>query len=275
MLASSLVSPTQTAGTGNADEWLAGDSNTVAASTAAPSLGVARYRVVYSKGEPARFLGAKEVTTLFSRVCRRAGLPVAYSQGFHPAPRLSFGPALPVGMESEEEFVDIVLTQSLPPGELQQRLNAELALGFHVHAVDHLALDTPSVGSSVRAQVYTLPLASLPPEKRTPSFVAARLTAYREAPTFPMRKRTRHKETLLDAKEFVTRVVVTTRSTLTIETAMTEVGSIRPHEFIAALLGLSAEERKVLRLTKTQTRFHIDPAPYAPPAESGMQAGPN
>ena len=42
---------------------------------------------------------------MFARAIRRARLPIAYSQGFHPLPRFSFGPALPLGVESEEEFL--------------------------------------------------------------------------------------------------------------------------------------------------------------------------
>jgi len=96
----------QTPVSGNADEWLAGDPNTVAVSQGTERQAVTRLRLSYSKLDMARFLGAKEVATLFARSCRRARLPIAYSQGFHPLPRISFGPALPVGMESEEDFLD-------------------------------------------------------------------------------------------------------------------------------------------------------------------------
>ena len=80
---------------GNADEWLAGDPNTMAASQGGSQRAVARFRLRYSKLDMARFLGAKEVATLFARSCRRASLPIAYSQGFHPLPPDEFWPGSP------------------------------------------------------------------------------------------------------------------------------------------------------------------------------------
>src|SRR5262249_43626645 len=81
---------------GNAEDWLAGDPNTIAASRVEHRPAVARVRVCYSKLAEARFVGAKETATLFARATRRARLPVAYSQGVHPLPRLRFRPALPL-----------------------------------------------------------------------------------------------------------------------------------------------------------------------------------
>ena len=111
----------------------------------------------------ARFLGAKEVATLFARSCRRARLPLTYSQGFHPLPRISFGPALPVGMESEEEFLDILLNEEMPAKGLQQGLNAELPSGFHIHQAQQIGLDRPSVDVSIATQLYQVSLDTLPP----------------------------------------------------------------------------------------------------------------
>src|SRR5262249_13102112 len=59
-----------------------------------------RVRPRYRKVGPARFTGTRELSTTSLRAARRARLPVAFSRGHHPLPRLSFGPALPVGVSS-------------------------------------------------------------------------------------------------------------------------------------------------------------------------------
>ena len=243
---------------GNADEWLAGDPNTIAASQGKPQGAVMRFRLRYSKLDMARFLGAKEVATLFARSCRRACLPLAYSQGFHPLPRLSFGPALPVGMESKEEFLDILLHEVMPAKEVQQRLNAELPSGFQIQQVQQIDLDRPSIDVSIATQRYEVALDTLPLEKRDPSFVQERLGQFHHAQTFPIRKRTRHRERTLDAKQLIPAITLETPLTLSVDIAMTEVGTLKPHEFIGALLTLSPQEVKILRVTKTVTQFRSD-----------------
>src|SRR5262249_46749276 len=149
-------------GSGNAEDWLSGDPNTIAASGAEKRPAVARVRVSYSKLVEARFLGAKETATLFARATRRARLPIAYSQGFHPIPPLRFGPALPLGVESEEEFLDIELTEALPAAEVGSRLDAELPRGFTVSWAQTIELRDPSIDANIRSFHYIASLDSLP-----------------------------------------------------------------------------------------------------------------
>ncbi len=71
-------------------------------------------RLRFSKEGPARYLSGLELQSIWARVLRRAGMPVAYSRGFHPQPRLSFSPALPVGTESDAEFVEAEFSLPVP-----------------------------------------------------------------------------------------------------------------------------------------------------------------
>ena len=187
--------------------------------------------------------------------------PLAYSQGFHPLPRLSFGPALPVGMESEEEFLDILLYEEMSAKEVQQRLNAELPSGFQIQQVQQIDLNRPSIDVSIATQRYQVALDTLPPEKRDPRFVQERLGQFHQAQTFPIRKRTRHRERTLDAKQLVSALTLETPLTLSVDIAMTDVGTLKPHEFIGSLLTLSPQEVKILRVTKTVTQFRSDAFP--------------
>jgi hypothetical protein len=99
----------------------------------------------------------------------------------------------------------------------------------------------------------------LPLEKQAPAFLSERLTAFHAAATFPMRKHNRKGDKLVDAKQYMTHVALTTPHTLSLEVAMTNAGTLNPQEFLGVLLSLSAEESKVLRVTKVQTVFHSQP----------------
>ena len=66
-----------------------------------------KIRFAFSKTGDIRFLSHLELVNAVARALRRAGAPVRYSQGFHPLPKLSFSPPLPVGMESLDEYLDV------------------------------------------------------------------------------------------------------------------------------------------------------------------------
>jgi radical SAM-linked protein len=98
-----------------------------------------RYRVQYRRLGDSRFLGHLEVLQLVFRALRRARIPVLFSQGFNPSPRISFSPALPVGVESDVEYFDMDLSQPLSSSEdCAAALNAQLVLGLVVTEVTHV-----------------------------------------------------------------------------------------------------------------------------------------
>ncbi|MEJ5360016.1 MAG: TIGR03960 family B12-binding radical SAM protein [Desulfobacterales bacterium] len=90
-------------------------------------------QVFYSRTGPARFFGHLELVHIIHRALRRAGIPLVFSEGFHPKPRVAFDDPLPTGMESEEESFTVRLARELPPGEIVRRLNVELPEGLRAH----------------------------------------------------------------------------------------------------------------------------------------------
>jgi radical SAM-linked protein len=83
-------------------------------------------RIAYAKEGPARYLSGLEIQSLWGRSLRRAGLPVAYSQGFNPAPRISLGPALAVGTDSAREFLEAEFDLPVVAPELPKALAPHL-----------------------------------------------------------------------------------------------------------------------------------------------------
>ncbi len=83
----------------------------------------------FLKEGPAAFLGHLELVELFKRACRRAGIELAMSAGFHPQPKISFLTALPLGVPSRDEYVRLVTVRPLPARDLTARLAGELPRG--------------------------------------------------------------------------------------------------------------------------------------------------
>ncbi len=101
------------------------------------------YRLRFAKKDQARFYGQLEVSRMMERAVRRTGLPVAFSRGFHPHPKISFREALPVGMESEAEEAEIQLEEPLETREVQERLNRQLPAGLRLLEVKRATADGP------------------------------------------------------------------------------------------------------------------------------------
>jgi radical SAM-linked protein len=91
-----------------------------------------RVRIAYSKLGRAAFRGHLDLVRLLPRIFRRLDLPMFYSQGFHPKPDMTFGPALPLGVASHAEFVDVKLIET--PG-LDQEAIRERLLGASLESI--------------------------------------------------------------------------------------------------------------------------------------------
>ena len=82
-----------------------------------------KIRIALKKGEAIKYVGHLDFGRAIERALRRAKLPVAYSVGFNPHMRLSFGPALGVGIASEAEYVDVEMTESVDAKQFSQSLS--------------------------------------------------------------------------------------------------------------------------------------------------------
>jgi radical SAM-linked protein len=95
------------------------------------------YRIWHTKTAGSAFLSQLELQAMLDRALRRAGLPLSFSRGFHPLPLLSFGRALPVGVESLEEWFILTLREYVAPAELARRI-VTLPPGMDVLRVEEL-----------------------------------------------------------------------------------------------------------------------------------------
>jgi radical SAM-linked protein len=93
---------------------------------------VQRLRVRYAKRGRARFTSHRDFGRAFERALRRAGVPMAYTSGFSPHPRISYANAAPTGAASEAEYLEIGLAAPCHPGQIQAALDAALPPGLDI-----------------------------------------------------------------------------------------------------------------------------------------------
>lgn len=117
-----------------------------------PPAPVAQYLVIrYAKRGRMRFASHRDVARAVERGVRKAGLPIAYSAGFSPHPKISYAGAAPTGTASEAEYLEIGLTSACPAPEVRDRLDAALPDGIDVTEVLELA-DGPGGIAALRLE---------------------------------------------------------------------------------------------------------------------------
>jgi radical SAM-linked protein len=120
---------------------------------------VQRLRVRYAKRDRLRFTSHRDVARAFERAIRRAGLPIAYSAGFSPHPKLSYVGAAPTGAASEAEYLEIGLAEPREPAAVRDALDAALPPGIDVIDVrDAAASPSGSLADRVAASHWTIEL---------------------------------------------------------------------------------------------------------------------
>ena len=113
-----------------------------------------RYRITFTKDEAQRFTSHLDLHRAWGRLLRRAGLPLLYSQGFNPRPRIQLSTALPLGCTSEHELADIWLTEEIPCSEILERLQHSAPPGTRIIAVEQTALNEPALPRQIDAVSY-------------------------------------------------------------------------------------------------------------------------
>jgi len=113
-----------------------------------------RIRITFAKQGPLRYTGHLDLHKLWERAVRRAGLPLAYSQGFHPQPKMNIAAALPLGFSSLCEVLDMRLREEVPLEGLGERLQETLPAGIRVSNVERVDDSLPALQTQVASAEY-------------------------------------------------------------------------------------------------------------------------
>lgn len=101
-----------------------------------------RFRLRYAKRGRARFTSHRDFARAFERALRRAGVPMAFSSGFTPHPRISYANAVPTGVATEAEYLEIGVAERCAAARLREALNAALPDGLEVLELVEATADT-------------------------------------------------------------------------------------------------------------------------------------
>jgi radical SAM-linked protein len=241
---------------GNADEWLDASSEGLAppVKSSAPR---ARFRLTYSKLERARFIGHLELVDVFIRALRRAQIPVAYTQGHHPLPRLRFGPGLPLGVESLCETIDIDLVEALTADALRRRLEGCLPEGLTIVGIAELSLQSPSADTQLSGFRYQAQIVDLINGDQG-AWIDARFADFLATTSYPVVRTTPKGKKTVDARPLVSRLARVHDTVAELDLHFTLSGSVRPAELLAAILNLTGDTARSLPLRKTHAFYRTE-----------------
>ncbi|GAB4497063.1 MAG: TIGR03936 family radical SAM-associated protein [Anaerolineales bacterium] len=117
-----------------------------------------RVRITFTKQGALRYIGHLDLHRVWERAMRRASLPLSYSQGFHPQPKISLAAALPLGFSSRAEVLDVRLNENLPPDEIHARLKDNLPPDIKVTEVKEVNERLPALQTLVLSAAYDVHL---------------------------------------------------------------------------------------------------------------------
>ena len=117
-----------------------------------------RLRIRFCRGEEVKYISHLDIVRLWQRALNRAGVPLAYSEGFNPHPRMSLAAPLALGVTSEAELMDVVLAKWSSPHSFTESVSRQLPGGIEIRQVYNTDLSMPSLQSQVRFAEYTVEL---------------------------------------------------------------------------------------------------------------------
>jgi radical SAM-linked protein len=216
-----------------------------------------KVRLRFAKQGDLRLVSHHDLMRCLERILRRAGLPVAQSQGFNPRPKVSFPLALGLGIEACREVVEIELAEPMEPGDVLARLAAQAPPGLEFVAAEACG---PGRSPRVAALHYAL---AVPAAHRDATRSA--LEAFLASGRWPYLRRRPERTVEADLRPFVTAAALEPDGTLRLRMRLAPEGSARPEEVLEAL-GLRPVVDQGAVLVRTDVELEPPARPEAPSA---------
>ena len=201
-----------------------------------------KLKVLYSKLRQAKYLGHLELVNMFLRALRRAEIPLKYSEGFHPLPKVSFEDSLPVGLESLDECFYLTVPGDVKPQNIIKNLNIHLPSGIIVH--NCCLSPSKSLNSKTKSATYMVII-------KNHAFNEKVLKDFINSATFII-TRINHKGRVkkIDLKDVVLTIELVESCKLMMMLQAGRGTIIRPGEILKKIFNLSPEKIKQARIIK-------------------------
>jgi radical SAM family uncharacterized protein/radical SAM-linked protein len=201
-----------------------------------------KLRVSYAKRGAARYFGHLELVKIFMRAFRRAGIPLRFSTGFHPAPKVSFETALPVGTESLEEHFTVQVPTYVSRETLMRDVNQELPQGLTITGCSPAGKQPWKPGAKLVQ--YTV-------ATEAAVFSEGRLTDFLESQKWPLIRRNRKGRTkTIDLKAVVKEAIFLSPKKVQILVEEASGNHVRPADILACVFELPEEELKLANIIR-------------------------
>ncbi len=135
-----------------------------------------RLRIRFCRGQEVKFISHLDILRLWQRAFHRAEIPLAYSEGFSPHPRISLAAPLPTGITSQNELMDILCAKWVSPHFFTAAVSQQLPPGIEILQVYQVALTMPSLQSQVRYAEYRVEVETEKGQKDIESAVTSLLS---------------------------------------------------------------------------------------------------
>ena len=203
-----------------------------------------RIRARFRKGERVRHISHLDVLRYWERAIRRADLPLLYSQGFTPHPKIAFAAPLPLGFIGEGEIMEVLLEERVPLDRFASDLTGQTTADLELLDATEVALGLPALPTLLTWADYRLALDGVTPEHAIES-----VNAFLATETFPWRQEREGKK----AREYDLRAGVaslrvdTSEKRAVIDTRLScgQELTVRPEQLVAALFPTATVERYV------------------------------
>jgi radical SAM-linked protein len=204
----------------------------------------------YSKTGEAKYFGHLEMVNIFTRALRRMGLPLQFSKGFHPMPKVSFENPLPIGMESMEERFFVCVSKDIDLDDLANRMNREIPAGLSVKDCRLVSKKKRKPLAAIDHYVITLQEGLF--EKDTLDRFLCRTSFY------ITRTNKKGQTKTIDLKDVVFRVAFIRPNSLSLDIKQSHGNIVRPAEFLKNVFGLSEVAIKKASIIKGITHVQAD-----------------
>ncbi|MBA7469570.1 hypothetical protein ES703_95213 [subsurface metagenome] len=135
-----------------------------------------RLRIRFCRGQEVKFISHLDIVRLWQRALHRAEIPLAYSEGFSPHPRISLAAPLPIGVTGQAELMGILCTKWVSPHFFTAAVSQQLPPGIEILQVYPVALTMPSLQSQVRYAEYRVEIETEKGQKDIESAVTSLLS---------------------------------------------------------------------------------------------------
>ncbi len=203
---------------------------------------IKKYRLTFSKTGSARYLSHLEMVRLFIRACRRAGLSLVYSGGYHPMPKVSFASALPVGTESLHETVDIKLYEIGDIPSLKEKLDHQLPPGIGLVAIEDISHRVKR--QRLKESHFNITMNGMNIERRS-------IDDFLKSDRFPILKKGKKGEQLVDARPLVKSIRHIPPDALNLVINHLDGPALKPTDIIKGIFHLMDDQVKGVKILKT------------------------